>query len=67
MCPHFPTCPPADRSDRDAAQASARHPEQGWTLLCNGVLLFEDTGEILPNGQIVAPNRALAHEQAVAA
>ncbi|ALO08207.1 hypothetical protein AQF52_2612 [Streptomyces venezuelae] len=36
------------------------HPEQGWSLLCNGVLLFEDTGELLPDGQIVAPHRPVA-------
>lgn len=33
----------------------ASHP--GWSLLCNGVLLFEDTGELLPTGQIIAPHR----------
>jgi len=37
----------------------AHHPEQGWSLLCNGVLLFEDTGELLPDGQIIAPHRAM--------
>lgn len=37
----------------------AHHPEQGWSLLCNGVLLFEDTGELLPDGQIIAPHRPL--------
>lgn len=37
----------------------AAHPEQGWSLLCNGVLLFEDTGELLPDGQIIAPHRPL--------
>jgi len=26
----------------------ASHPEQGWTLLCNGVVLFDDGGELLP-------------------
>lgn len=67
MCLHSPTCPSADRSDRDAAQASARHPEQGWSLLCNGVLLFEDTGDLLPNGQVIAPIRAPAPGQAIAA
>ncbi|HEV2259007.1 MAG TPA: DUF5999 family protein, partial [Streptosporangiaceae bacterium] len=36
MCPHQPPCPPADRSDRDAARIIAFHPEQGWSLLCNG-------------------------------
>jgi hypothetical protein len=33
------------------------HPEQGWSLLCNGVVVFEDTGEILPDGRSVAPHR----------
>jgi hypothetical protein len=37
----------------------AHHPEQGWSLLCNGVLLFEDTGELLPDGQVIAPHRPL--------
>ena len=32
-------------------------PAQGWSLLCNGVVLFEDTGEILPDGTSVAPHR----------
>jgi len=26
-------------------------------LLCNGVLLFEDTGELLPNGEVIPPHR----------
>ncbi|CCB75529.1 conserved protein of unknown function [Streptantibioticus cattleyicolor NRRL 8057 = DSM 46488] len=29
-------------------------------MLCNGVLLFEDTGELLPSGEVVSPRRALA-------
>ncbi|HEY2239717.1 MAG TPA: DUF5999 family protein [Streptosporangiaceae bacterium] len=48
MCPHQPPCPPADRPDRDAARTVAFHPEQGWSLLCNGVIVFDDLGEILP-------------------
>jgi hypothetical protein len=35
----------------------ATHPEQGWSLLCNGVVVFEDTGELLPGGEIIAPHR----------
>jgi hypothetical protein len=31
----------------------SRHPEQGWSLLCNGVVLFDDDGELLPDGQVV--------------
>jgi len=33
----------------------APHPEQGWSLLCNGVVLFEDYGELLPDGRMVSP------------
>ncbi|MFI2258936.1 DUF5999 family protein [Streptomyces tubercidicus] len=58
MCRHQPPCPPAAAQDREAAHPVAQHPEQGWTLLCNGVLLFEDTGELLPDGQVIAPHRA---------
>lgn len=57
MCPHRPPCPPADRQDRAAARTIACHPEQGWSLLCNGVVVFDDTGEILPDGRVVSPHR----------
>lgn len=60
MCQHQPQCPTATSADRDAAHIVAQHPEQGWSLLCNGVLLFEDTGELLPDGRIIAPHRPLA-------
>jgi hypothetical protein len=49
-CRHEPACPPVDASDRDAAHVIASHPEQGWSLLCTGIVLFEDFGELLPNG-----------------
>jgi hypothetical protein len=55
MCRHQPICPSADASDRDAARVVSAHPEQGWSLLCNGVVAFDDTGELLPNGQVIAP------------
>lgn len=67
MCQHQPSCPSAGASDREAAQVSTRHPDQGWTLLCNGVLIFEDTGELLPNGQIIAPHRPHSNAVGVAA
>ncbi|MEH0664112.1 DUF5999 family protein [Streptomyces stelliscabiei] len=60
MCTHTPKCPSASSSDREAAIVVAAHPEQGWSLLCNDVVLFEDTGELLPDGQVVAPHRPLA-------
>lgn len=59
LCTHTPACPAADAPDREAAHVVARHPEQGWSLLCNSVLLFEDTGELLPDGQVIAPHRPL--------
>jgi hypothetical protein len=57
LCRHTPPCPTADASDRDAAHVVAAHPEQGWSLLCNGVVLFEDFGELLPDGQSCAARR----------
>jgi hypothetical protein len=59
-CQHQPACPPAEASDRDAARVVSTHPDQGWSLLCNGVILFEDTGEILPTGRTVEPRRGPA-------
>lgn len=55
MCHHMPECPDAQAPDAMAARVVAGHPEQGWSLLCNGVVLFEDAGELLPGGQAVAP------------
>ena len=55
MCSHRPSCPPADHHGRDAARAVASHPEQGWSLLCNGVIVFDDMGEILPGGRVIPP------------
>ena len=60
MCPHLPACPPADRPDRAAARAVASHPEQGWSLLCNGVIVFDDQGEILPGGLVTPPPHTMA-------
>ncbi len=56
-CHHIPQCPPYDAPDHDAAHVVASHPEQGWSLLCNGVVVFDDTGEILPSGTCLAPHR----------
>ena len=57
MCQHQPPCPPADASDREAAHVVASHPEQGWSLLCNGVVVFEDTGLLLPDGRSFPPHQ----------
>jgi hypothetical protein len=57
MCPHTPSCPDARALDREAARTLVSHPEQGWSLLCNGIVVFEDTGELLPGGDTVPPHR----------
>lgn len=57
LCRHTPPCPSAEATDRDAAHVVAAHPEQGWSLLCNGIVLFEDFGELLPNGESRAARR----------
>jgi hypothetical protein len=57
MCKHQPPCPTANAQDHCAARIIIRHPEQGWNRLCNGVVLFDDLGELLPDGRAVAPQR----------
>ncbi|MFC5754840.1 DUF5999 family protein [Actinomadura rugatobispora] len=57
VCTHQPPCPTPERLDREAARIVASHPEQGWSLLCNGIVLFDDTGELLPDGRVIAPHR----------
>jgi hypothetical protein len=60
MCSHQPPCPTAGASDRAAARIVNAHPVQGWSLLCNGVVLLEDTGGLLPDGQAIEPHRPTA-------
>jgi hypothetical protein len=57
MCQHRPQCPSADSRDHVAARVVACHPDQGWSLLCNGVVVFDDNGELLPDGRTVPPHR----------
>lgn len=67
MCSHQPPCPPADHRDRDAARTVSFHPEQGWSLLCNGVIVFDDLGEILPGGRVTSPHCGVPARLPVAA
>jgi hypothetical protein len=55
MCQHHPRCPGALALDRAAARVVAGHPEQGWSLLCNGVVLFEDAGVLFFDDQALVP------------
>jgi Family of unknown function (DUF5999) len=56
-CPHLPPCPPPQAPDCLAARILAGHPEQGWSLLCNRVVAFEDTGGLLPNASVIEADR----------
>jgi hypothetical protein len=67
MCQHQPPCPPAHAVDRAAARIVACHHDQGWSLLCNGVVLFEDTGGLLPNRQIIPPQPTVSTHRTLAA
>ncbi|NGO13771.1 hypothetical protein G5C60_40815 [Streptomyces sp. HC44] len=79
MCTHRPSCPSSNLSDssghpdrsgrsgRDTAHIVAAHPEQGWYLLCDGAIIFDDTGELLPDGRVVAPHRVPVGQLSIAA
>jgi len=56
-CPHQPRCPSAPAHDRSSARTMASHPGQGWSLLCNGVVIFDDGGALLPDGRAVPPRQ----------
>ncbi|MFE3033862.1 DUF5999 family protein [Streptomyces canus] len=64
MCSHRSSCA---SSDDTTPHIVAAHPEQGWNLLCNGAIVFDDTGELLPDGRVVAPHRVQVDLLTVAA
>ncbi|MFF0161182.1 DUF5999 family protein [Streptomyces sp. NPDC005263] len=64
MCSHQPSTHPAGSP---APHVVAAHPEQGWSLLCDGSIVFDDTGELLPDGRIVAPHRVPVERLTIAA
>ncbi|NEE50777.1 hypothetical protein G3M55_40010 [Streptomyces sp. SID8455] len=57
-CPHEPLCPDPAAPDAEAAELLVDHSEQGWGRLCNGVVVFTDTGRPA-DGQAGAPHRPL--------
>ncbi|WP_236076370.1 DUF5999 family protein [Streptomyces coffeae] len=63
MCSHTPRCPASDASDAGAAQPISIHFEQGWVLLCNDIVVFEDTGQLRPDLMVVPPRRVAAPSQ----
>ena len=40
-CRHHPPCPTHSQPGALAAVIVAAHPEQGWNLLCNGIITFD--------------------------
>jgi hypothetical protein len=58
MCQHQPRCPDSRAPDRLAARVLASQPAQGWNLLCNGIILFDDGGALLPAGRASTPAQA---------
>ena len=68
MCQHQPRCPQSAAPDHLAARIIAAHPEQGWSTLCNGVIVFDDGGELRPDSRAITPGRpALTDPLATAA
>ncbi|MFJ3232085.1 DUF5999 family protein [Streptomyces sp. NPDC086787] len=53
--------------DSGAPHIVAAHPEQGWTLRCDGGIVFDDTGELHADGSVVPPHRAPANHPLTAA
>jgi hypothetical protein len=58
MCRHVSGCAAASALDRESAPICVLQPTQGWALLCNGVVTFDDGGMLLPDGTAVDPPRA---------
>jgi hypothetical protein len=66
-CEHTPRCPSVKSAAWAAAKVTHACPEQGWSLLCNGAIAFDDDGGLLPDGTAVsappAPLRLHGHLQ----
>ncbi len=41
QCPHTPACPPIDAADAQRARIAVDYPSQGWSRLCNGLILVD--------------------------
>ncbi len=60
MCVHKPECPSASSPGHDAAVTVAHDYSTGYSRRCNGVICFEDGGEILPDGTVTGACRGPA-------
>ncbi len=59
-CDHTPPCPPSGAQDHDAARLIFHDSIAGYSLLCNGVIVFEDGGELTPSGGVLPEQRGPA-------
>ncbi|WUP70906.1 DUF5999 family protein [Streptomyces sp. NBC_00258] len=59
-CTHTPCCPSADSGEACLARVRTAHPEQGWCLLCNGVIAFDDGGAVFPDSHTIEPPASAA-------
>jgi hypothetical protein len=46
MCAHVPSCAERDSPLAGTARVLVAHYEQGWCLLCNGLIRFDDGTEL---------------------
>jgi len=51
-CNHRTACPAADAPDAAAARVVADCQQQGWSLLCNGLVTFDDLADLCPDGTV---------------
>ena len=54
MCSHMPHCADANDARCCTAHILADHHDQGWCLLCNGLILFDDGYCLHPNGEVTS-------------
>lgn len=57
-CPHTPQCPDSNHPRRLGAVIIAAHREQGWHLLCNGIVIFDDSGYLCALADLGTESRA---------
>lgn len=57
MCPSSPDRSGAHDHECAGDHVVADHSEQGWRLLCNGVVVFDDGGYLTPDGRADRPAR----------
>ncbi|WP_228040009.1 DUF5999 family protein [Streptomyces chromofuscus] len=62
VCGHSVACPPARARDCETAKIRVHRPKIECSELCNGVLILEGTGYLLPSGDVVGLRQPLPRE-----